>query len=98
MGAPIQNRAIKGFELVKRVYSELYRQFGEDYSAEELLRAAQVLIDVTREEYVSEGYEDIQSHSGYFSRTTDTMIQNNAWLVFNTEHKMYSIEIEWECN
>ncbi|MFZ4380924.1 MAG: hypothetical protein ACOYO0_03020 [Sandarakinorhabdus sp.] len=96
MEAQNQNRSARGFELLKQVYGELYHQFGEDYSAEELLKAAQVLIGVTREEYVSEGYEDMQSYSGYFSRDTDYMILHQSWRILEVEIKLYSVQMDWE--
>lgn len=96
MDIDTKSRNLKGFERVKQVYSELYRHLGEEYSAEELLRAAQILIDVTRDEYVSDGFEDGQSHSGYFSRATDSMIRYNSWLILENECKLYSIPVDWE--
>lgn len=80
-------RKARGFELLRQVYDELYSQLGEEYSPTELLQAAQTLIDVTDEEYVSENAK-VESHrSGYFSHETDRMLANRAWWVLENEQR-----------
>lgn len=74
-----------GLELLRQVYDELYNQLGEDFSPAELLRAAQTLIDVTKDEYGTKSYQDGQLHPGYYSTDVDQMITNQQWLILNVE-------------
>ncbi|RYG97603.1 MAG: hypothetical protein EON58_09340 [Alphaproteobacteria bacterium] len=74
-----------GLELLRQVYDELYNQLGEDFSPAELLRAAQTLIDVTKEEYGAKSYQDGQLHPGYYSYDVDSMITNQQWLLLGVE-------------
>ena len=88
-----QRKRAGGLALLTQVYEELYLQLGEDYSPAELLKAAQVLIDVTSEEYGSDEYSDSPTKDGYFSAATDRMITNQPWLILERESRLYpSIE------
>ena len=86
----------KGLELLKQVYGELYFQLGEDYSAEELLRAAQTLIDISKDEYGPVDLSENRINAGYFSRDVDTMINLNSWLILSRESKLNDICSNWE--
>ena len=75
----------RGLELLRRVYDELYLNLGEDYSAVELLKAAQTLIDVTEEEYGLDTYQDANDHPGYYSFAVDNMIVSRSWWILQNE-------------
>ncbi len=74
-----------GLELLRKVYDELYVQLGDEFSPAELLRAAQTLIDVTKEEYGLESYQDGQIHPGYYSFEVDHMIARRQWWLLGIE-------------
>jgi len=78
-----------GLGLLVKVYEELYLQLGEDFSPDELLRAAQTLIDVTADEHITSGQSDGIRQDGYFSADTDSMIRRSPWLVCERERRIY---------
>jgi hypothetical protein len=75
----------RGLDLLRQVYDELYANLGDEFSAAELLQAAQTLIDVTNEEYGLSSYQDGQVHPGYYSFEVDKMLQAREWWILKTE-------------
>jgi hypothetical protein len=75
----------RGLDLLRQVYDELYANLGDEFSAAELLQAAQTLIDVTNEEYGLSTYQDAQVHPGYYSFEVDKMLQVREWWILKTE-------------
>jgi hypothetical protein len=69
----------RGLDLLRSVYAELYAELGDTFSPGELLKAAQALIEVTRDEYSAKKYQDGVHHRGYYSHEVDTMVRENAW-------------------
>lgn len=75
----------RGFALLRQVYAELFAQLGDIYSPSELLIAAQTLIDVSSDEYITQTYQDALSYPGYYSFAVDTMISQRPWLLLSNE-------------
>lgn len=57
----------RGVALLGIVFDELSAQLGDEFSSAELMKAAQLLIDVSSAEYVSNPYKDPVDRAGYFS-------------------------------
>lgn len=76
----------RGFNLVKQVYAELSATLGDEYSASDLLRAAQVLVETTREEGEADWDQvDWHRHSNYYSAPVDEMLINRHWFILMNE-------------
>jgi hypothetical protein len=61
------NRTPRGIGLLGAIFDELSVQLGEEFSSAELMRAAQLLIDTSKSEYVANPYKDPVDRAGYFS-------------------------------
>lgn len=67
-GAPIkEGRSLRGVTLFGAVFHELSAQLGAEFSSAELMKAAQLLIDVSSTEYVSNPYKDPAERAGYYT-------------------------------
>jgi len=68
---PVSNahsrRSLRGVALLGAVFDELSAQLGTEFSTAELMGAAQMLIDVSKAEYVANPYKDPVERAGYFS-------------------------------
>lgn len=84
-GAEGKSTRLKGFELLRRVYDELYTHLSDEFSLAELLQAAQTLIDISRTEYIEINSNTDHHHYGYFSYPVDKMISDSPWLVLENE-------------
>ena len=81
------SRRSSGFALLRQVYEELYTHLGEEYSASDLLRAAQTLIEVTDEEYAEASSKDQREQPGYYSFEVDWMFDNRQWWLYDIEQR-----------
>jgi hypothetical protein len=84
-GGKLDVKRPRGLELLRQVYAELHQCLGDDYTASELLRAAQSLIDISNIEYASETYQDGIHYPGYYSNPVDVMIASRPWSVYAAE-------------
>ena len=78
-GVEAKNTRPRGFDILRRVYDELYTHLNDEFSPAELLLAAQTLIDVTNAEYVDSNLDNNQHHYGYFSYPVDTIMTKSPW-------------------
>jgi hypothetical protein len=77
--AAVENRGRKarGIALLSAVFGELSQNLSDTgISTEELLGAAQKLIELSKRDYVTNTHPDGQKHDGYYSY--------DLWLAFNT--------------
>ena len=79
------SKQLRGFALVRQIYDELYTELSEEFSAAELLRAAQMLIETAREEYGDSSFQDGHLHPGYYSFPVDRMIGKQDWWILGVE-------------
>jgi hypothetical protein len=85
--SPLQTsprRSLRGVALLGAVFDELSAQLGKEFSTAELMGAAQLLIDVSKAEYVANPYKDPVERAGYFSWDLVRAFAN-AWHVADVE-------------
>jgi hypothetical protein len=76
-----------GLRLLLQVYSELEAGLGEDFSVDELLLAAQTLIEVTDEEYALGIVDDGVERPNYYTHDVDWWTGDRAWRLVYGERK-----------
>ena len=70
---------------VKAVYQELKLAFGDEYSAQELLESAALLIEVVEDDY-SITFDKLQEfYVPFKEKPVDEIIANDGWNVLSTE-------------
>lgn len=79
----------RGISLLSAVFGELSQQLPEGaISTEELLEAAQKLIELSRREYVTVTHRDVQQRQGYYSYNLCTAFDKYQWRILETEMKL----------
>lgn len=79
---------LRGVKLLGAVFAELNNSLSsEDISSEELLLAAQALIELSRKEYNPPGTREEQRHAGYFSYDVSRAIENFPLRIWLNENK-----------
>jgi hypothetical protein len=67
VASPETTSRLRGIGLFAAIFDELSNQLGKEFSAAELMQAAQRLIDISKSEYVSKIYKDVPERAGYYS-------------------------------
>ena len=76
--------------LLYQFYEELADNVQEEFSTEELMAAADVLLKLSRDEYVPVKHTDYGSNANYFSHAVDTAIRQFPYTVLYQELKLQS--------
>lgn len=84
----------KSNRLLYQLYEELADNIPEEFSTEELMTAADVLIKLSRDEYVPVKHTDYGSTPNYFSHAVDTAIRQFPYTVLCQEMKMLTESTE----
>lgn len=88
------SQPIQSNKLLYELYDELASNISEEFSTEELMAAADVLIKLSRDEYVPVKHTDYGSTPNYFSHAVDTAIQQFPYTVLCQETKMLTESTE----
>jgi hypothetical protein len=67
VASPETTSRLRGIGLFAAIFDELSNQLGKEFSAAELMQAAQRLIDVSKAEYIPNPYKDVAERAGYYS-------------------------------
>lgn len=81
-------------EALYQLYEELADNVPEEFSTEELMAAADVLIKLSRDEYVPVSHTDYGSKPNYFSHAVDVAIRQFPYTVLCQEWKMLTESTE----
>lgn len=84
----------KSNKLLYQLYEELADNIPEEFSTGELMAAADVLIKLSRDEYVPVKHTDYGSKPNYFSYAVDTAIRQFPYIVLCQEMKMLTESTE----
>lgn len=76
---------LRGVGLLGVIFDELSSQLGGEFSSAELMNAAQLLIDVTKSEYVANPYREPVERAGYYSWDLVRAFNLHAWQVAEVE-------------
>jgi hypothetical protein len=79
-------------QLLAIAHDQLLAEFGEAYSTAELLRAAQMLVEVADAHYVPRDLDRAPQFPNYFTFETAEMIERNPWLIFCKETACHDSE------
>ena len=67
-------------EEVMEIYDEFYDYIDDEFSSEELLRAASNFVEIAREKISKENLKDYQGHPTYYSQDTYTSMTIKPWI------------------
>lgn len=82
---------LRGVSLLSAVFGELSKQLPDGIvSTEELLGAAQKLIELSKREYVTDGHPEERRHQGYYSYDLCTAFDKFQGLILETEMGLQS--------
>lgn len=82
---------LRGVSLLSAVFGELSQQLPDGIvSTEELLGAAQKLIELSRREYVTDAHPDERRHQGYYSYDLCTAFDKFQERILETEMGLQS--------
>ncbi len=88
------NQKLRGMSLLSAVFGELSQQLPEGIvSTEELLGAAQKLIELSKREYVTDSHPDGQHHQGYYSYDLCTAFDKFQGRILETEMGLQSDQL-----
>ena len=76
---------LRGIKLFSAVFSELSKQLGKEFSAAELMRAAQQLIDLSKDDFVGVIHKDRGEHAGYYSWDLVRAFISHPWQIAGME-------------
>ena len=82
---PSISSQLRGIKLFGAVFSELSKQLGKDFSAAELMRAAQQLIDISKAEYIGVRHKDGTERAGYYSLDLVRAFDTHPWQIAGVE-------------
>ncbi len=81
----VENK-LRGISLFAAVFGELSQELPEGaVSTEELLQAAQKLIDLSKRDYVTTADRDARHHHGYYSYDLCTAFEKFQWRILESE-------------
>ena len=89
---PKATKKLRGSTLVAHVFSELRHELGDEFSTEELLQAAESLISLSRDEYISQALETETEKSDYRNDNVCRSFERRLWEMLRQEIRDDSIE------
>lgn len=85
-------KKMRGSQLVAHVFCELREELGDEFSAEELLQAAESLINLSREEYILRSLDSDRERPDYRNDNVCHAFERRRWEVLLKELRDDSIE------
>jgi hypothetical protein len=76
---------LRGIKLFSVVFSELSKQLGKEFSTAELMRAAQQLIDLSKDDFVGVIHKDRGERAGYYSWDLVRAFISHPWQIAGVE-------------
>jgi len=87
-----KTKKLRGSRLVAEIFGELREELGGEFSAEELLQAAESLISLSREEYIPRALETGKERADYRNDDVCHAFEKRMWEMLRQEIRDDSIE------
>lgn len=85
--------SLRGMRLLSAIFGELAESLSEEeISTAELLEAAQKLIELSKNEYISKEEKDVAQYAGYFSYNLTLAFEKYQMRILLNETRMWSDE------
>jgi hypothetical protein len=76
---------LRGIKLFSAVFDELSKHLGKEFSSAELMRAAQQLVDLSKDEYVGVIHKDGSERANYYTWDLVRAFISNPWQIASVE-------------